>query len=176
MDGQRVGLGVDSHPFGPGAPLRLGGIEIPGAPRLSGHSDGDVALHALADALLGGAGLGDLGRLFPADGRTPEGVASADLLRDVAARVAAGGWRVAAADLTIVGARPRLGGRLDEMRAAIAALLGLDATAISVKASTGNLSGDPGAGRGILAQAIATLVPAGDPLATAQPNPEAPAP
>ena len=164
MDGPRVGLGVDSHPFGPGAPLRLGGIEIPGAPRLHGHSDGDVALHALADALLGGAGLGDLGRLFPADARTPEGVASADLLREVVSRLAAGGWRVAAADLTIVGARPKLGGRLDEMRTAIAALLGLDASAVSVKASTGNLSGDPGAGRGMLAQATATLVPVAGPL------------
>ena len=164
MDGPRVGLGVDSHPFGPGEPLRLGGIEIVGAPRLHGHSDGDVALHALADALLGGAGLGDLGRLFPADGRTPAGVASADLLRDVLGRLAAGGWRVASADLTIIGARPRLGGRLDEMRTAIATLLGLDVSAVSVKASTGNLSGDPGAGRGMFAQAIATLVPLARPL------------
>ncbi|HEX4897022.1 MAG TPA: 2-C-methyl-D-erythritol 2,4-cyclodiphosphate synthase [Candidatus Limnocylindrales bacterium] len=163
MDGPRVGLGVDSHPFGPGGPLRLGGIEIPGAPRLYGHSDGDVALHALADALLGGAGLGDLGRLFPADRRTPEGIASADLLRDVVERLASDGWRVAGADLTIVAARPRLAGQLDEMRTAIASLLGLDAAAVSVKASTGNLSGDPGAGRGILAQAVATLVPVGVP-------------
>ena len=165
MDGQRVGLGLDSHPFGPGAPLRLGGIEITGAPRLYGHSDGDVALHALADALLGGAGLGDLGRLFPADGRTPEGVASAELVRAVVAQVAAAGWRVGAADVTIVGARPRLGGRLDEMRSAIAGL-GLDPDAVSVKASTGNLSGDPGAGRAIVAQAIAILVPLGQAAAT----------
>jgi 2-C-methyl-D-erythritol 2,4-cyclodiphosphate synthase len=162
VDGQRVGLGVDSHPFGPGEPLRLGGIEIAGAPRLYGHSDGDVALHALADALLGGAGLGDLGRLYPADGRTPEGIASADVLRDIVARLAVAGWRVASADLTIVGARPRLGDRLDEMRVAIATLLGLEATAVSVKASTGNQSGDPGAGRGMVAQAIAILVPVGN--------------
>lgn len=175
MDGPRVGLGVDSHPFGPGEPLRLGGIEIAGAPRLHGHSDGDVALHALADALLGGAGLGDLGRLFPADSRTPEGIASANMLHDVVARLAARGWRVAAADLTIVGARPRLGSRLDEMRSAIATILGLDATAVSVKASTGNLSGDPGAGRGMHAQAIATLVPVGEPPATSA-GADAPAP
>ncbi len=76
----RTGIGHDSHPFGPGMPLALGGIEIAGAPRLAGHSDGDVALHALADALLGAAGLGDLGRLFPADARTPAGIASARLL------------------------------------------------------------------------------------------------
>ena len=71
----RTGFGTDRHPFGPGTGLRLGGIEIAGAPRLAGHSDGDVALHAVADALLGAAGLGDLGRLFPADARTPLGVA-----------------------------------------------------------------------------------------------------
>jgi 2-C-methyl-D-erythritol 2,4-cyclodiphosphate synthase len=159
VDGQRVGLGVDSHPFGPGEPLRLGGIEITGAPRLHGHSDGDVALHALADALLGGAGLGDLGRLYPSDARTPEGIASVKLLRDVVGRLALAGWQVGSADLTIVGDRPRLGARLDEMRAAIAGLLDLELEAVSVKASTGNLSGDPGAGRGIAAQAIATLVP-----------------
>jgi 2-C-methyl-D-erythritol 2,4-cyclodiphosphate synthase len=175
VDGQRVGLGVDSHPFGPGEPLRLGGIEIAGAPRLYGHSDGDVALHALADALLGAAGLGDLGGLYPADARTPEGIASAELLRDVVGRLAAAGWRVATADMTIVGARPRLAGRLDEMRGAIATLLDLDAAAVNVKASTGNLSGDAGAGRGIVAQAIATLVPVGEALA-ATAGAEAPAP
>ena len=176
MDGQRIGLGTDSHPFGPGEPLRLGGIEITGAPRLHGHSDGDVALHALADALLGGAGLGDLGRLHPADGRTPEGVASAELLRDVVATLAAAGWHVATADVSIVGARPRLGGRLDEMRVAIATLLGVDTGAVSVKASTGNLSGDPGAGRSIVAQAIATLVPRGNEPAPPRPEAGAPAP
>lgn len=176
MDGSRVGLGLDSHPFGPGAPLRLGGIEIAGAPRLYGHSDGDVALHALADALLGAAGLGDLGRLHPADGRTPEGVASAELLRDIVGTLAGGGWRVGTADVTIVGARPRLGGRLDDMRAAIAILLGVDVASVSVKASTGNLSGDPGAGRAIVAQAIATLLPLDRPVGTMPPGAGAPAP
>ena len=107
--GPRVGIGHDSHPFGPGTPLALGGIVIDGAPRLYGHSDGDVVLHALADALLGAAGLGDLGRLFPADGRTPRGIASTELLAEVRGRVEAAGWRPAAVDLTIVAARPRLG-------------------------------------------------------------------
>ncbi len=79
----RVGFGHDSHPFGPGTGLRLGGIEIEGAPRLAGHSDGDVVLHAVADALLGAAGLGDLGRVFPADARTPKGIASDEMLREV---------------------------------------------------------------------------------------------
>jgi 2-C-methyl-D-erythritol 4-phosphate cytidylyltransferase/2-C-methyl-D-erythritol 2,4-cyclodiphosphate synthase len=153
----RVGLGFDSHPFGPGEPLRLGGVEIAGAPRLFGHSDGDVALHAIADALLGAAALGDLGRLFPADRRTPRGVASADLLADVVARLAAAGWRPASIDVTIVGARPRLGERLADMVQAIAALLDLEPADVSVKASSGNLSGDEGAGRSISARAIATI-------------------
>src|SRR5512132_1040981 len=88
----RTGLGHDRHPFGPGEPLRLGGIEIAGAPRLHGHSDGDVVLHAIADALLGGTGLGDLGRLAPADARTPRGIASRELLSLALERVRAAGW------------------------------------------------------------------------------------
>jgi 2-C-methyl-D-erythritol 4-phosphate cytidylyltransferase/2-C-methyl-D-erythritol 2,4-cyclodiphosphate synthase len=153
----RIGFGNDSHPFGPSDGLRLGGVEIMGAPRLAGHSDGDVALHAAADALLGAAGLGDLGRLFPSDSRTPRGVASEALLREVVARLAAAGLRPASLDIVIIGARPRLGSRLDAMRAAIAGLLGLPETAVNVKASTGNLVGDEGAGRSISASAVATL-------------------
>jgi 2-C-methyl-D-erythritol 4-phosphate cytidylyltransferase/2-C-methyl-D-erythritol 2,4-cyclodiphosphate synthase len=153
----RAGLGHDSHPFGPGEPLHLGGVAIPGAPRLAGHSDGDVVLHAVADALLGAAGLGDLGRLFPADERTPRGIASAELLSDVRRRVAAAGLEAGSVDVTIVGARPRLAGHLDEMRARIAELVGLDTGAVNVKASTGNLDGNAGAGRGIEAHAIALV-------------------
>ena len=153
----RVGFGHDSHPFGPGSPLRLGGIEIAGAPRLSGHSDGDVALHAVADALLGAAGLGDLGRLFPADAGTPRGISSEALLGEVVARLAAAGLAPATVDVVIIGARPKLGARLDTMRGAIAVLLGVDEAAVNVKASTGNLAGDEGAGRSISARAVATL-------------------
>jgi 2-C-methyl-D-erythritol 4-phosphate cytidylyltransferase/2-C-methyl-D-erythritol 2,4-cyclodiphosphate synthase len=153
----RAGFGHDSHPFGPGSPLRLGGVEIAGAPRLHGHSDGDVALHAIADALLGAAGLGDLGRLFPADARTPRGIASGDLLREVVVRLASAGLRPASVDVTIIGARPRLGARLDAMRAAIASLLGIEEGTVNVKASTGNLAGDEGAGRSISARAVATV-------------------
>jgi 2-C-methyl-D-erythritol 2,4-cyclodiphosphate synthase len=156
----RVGFGHDSHPFGPGSGLRLGGVEIAGAPRLAGHSDGDVALHAVADALLGAAGLGDLGRLFPSDARTPRGVASEDLLREVVARLGAHGLRPASVDVVIIGARPKLGARLDDMRDAIARLLGVPQTAVNVKASTGNLAGDEGAGRSMAARAVATLEPA----------------
>jgi 2-C-methyl-D-erythritol 4-phosphate cytidylyltransferase / 2-C-methyl-D-erythritol 2,4-cyclodiphosphate synthase len=155
----RLGFGHDSHPFGAGSPLQLGGITLDGAPRLAGHSDGDVALHAVADALLGGAALGDLGRHFPPTSATPAGVASGDLLAAVSARVAEVGYAPSSVDLTIVAARPRLGSRLDEMRSAIAALLSLDVERVSVKASTGNLIGPEGAGRAVSAHAVAVLEP-----------------
>ena len=153
----RVGFGRDVHPFGPGSPLRLGGVEIPGAPRLHGHSDGDVVLHAIADAMLGGAGLSDLGRLFPSDDRTPAGVPSTTLLREVVRRIGEAGYRARSVDLTIEGARPRLSDRLDTMRAAVAELLGLHPSAVSAKASTGNLLGAEGAGRAIAAEAVVVL-------------------
>ncbi len=153
----RSGIGHDSHPFGPGEPLLLGGVEIAGAPRLHGHSDGDVALHAIADALLGAAGLGDLGRLFPADERTPRGVASAELLRSVCGHLAEAGWRPTSVDVTVIAARPRLAGRLEAMRASVARLLELDVSAVNLKASSGNLDGADGAGRSISALAIAMV-------------------
>jgi 2-C-methyl-D-erythritol 4-phosphate cytidylyltransferase / 2-C-methyl-D-erythritol 2,4-cyclodiphosphate synthase len=158
----RIGLGTDSHPFGPGEPLALGGLRIEGAPRLAGHSDGDVALHAVADALLGAAGLGDLGRLFPADRRTPAGIDSRVLLAAVAEKVRAAGWVAANVDLTIMAARPRLAAFLPAMGEAIAAALGVDASVVNVKASTGNLGGSEGAGRSISASAVAWLVPSGE--------------
>ncbi len=163
----RVGLGDDGHAFGPGGPLILGGVVVEGAPRLHGHSDGDVALHAVCDALLGAAGLGDLGRHFPASRATPEGIASRDLLRACLERVAAAGFAPVSVDLVIVAARPRLAGRLDEMRAAVSALLGLPVDRVNVKASTGNLAGFEGAGRGISARAVAVVAP----LARPEPAP-----
>jgi 2-C-methyl-D-erythritol 4-phosphate cytidylyltransferase / 2-C-methyl-D-erythritol 2,4-cyclodiphosphate synthase len=158
-DRMRIGLGEDVHPFGPDASLRLGGIELAGAPRLQGHSDGDVVLHAVADAILGAAGLGDLGRLFPADDRTPQGIDSAELLSTVVARAREAGFAPANVDVTIVAARPRLGDRLDEMRDRIAQLIGVRPGDVSVKASTGNLSGAEGAGRAVAARAVVTLEP-----------------
>jgi 2-C-methyl-D-erythritol 4-phosphate cytidylyltransferase/2-C-methyl-D-erythritol 2,4-cyclodiphosphate synthase len=157
QSGARIGLGLDRHPFGPGEPLMLGGIEVPGAPRLHGHSDGDVVLHALADALLGAAGLGDLGTHFPADHRTPRGIASREMLAAVVSRVSAAGYRPGSVDLTITAGRPRLGRHLSGMRDAIAGLLGIDPGQVSVKAATGNLGGDEGAGRAISAEVIARL-------------------
>lgn len=157
--GARLGQGFDRHAFGAGDGLALGGIVLREAPRLEGHSDGDAALHAIADAMLGVAGLGDIGRLFPAHEVATSGIASGQLLADVADRVRDAGWVVTAVDLNLLGARPRFGaGRLDAMRDAIGELLGLDGSAVSVKASTGNLSGDEGAGRVISASALVTLV------------------
>ncbi len=157
----RVGFGHDGHPFGPGAPLALGGLLIDGAPRLHGHSDGDVALHAVCEALLGAAGLGDLGRLFPAGPSTPAGIASTEMLAACLARVTAAGYAPVAIDVTLVGARPRLAGYLDAMAAAIAARVGLATDCVNVKASSGNLAGFEGAGRGISARAVAVVVPHG---------------
>jgi 2-C-methyl-D-erythritol 4-phosphate cytidylyltransferase/2-C-methyl-D-erythritol 2,4-cyclodiphosphate synthase len=154
---RRTGIGHDGHPFGPGEPLHLGGLEIPGAPKLHGHSDGDVVLHAIADALLGAAGMGDLGQLFPAGPSTPRGADSRELLAAVVARLAGGGWQPVAVDLTVTAARPRLGRYLDAMRGSIAGLLALDPEAVSVKASTGNLEGSEGAGRGVSTLAIVTI-------------------
>jgi 2-C-methyl-D-erythritol 4-phosphate cytidylyltransferase/2-C-methyl-D-erythritol 2,4-cyclodiphosphate synthase len=151
----RHGVGRDSHPFGSGEGLRLAGVEIPEAPRLHGHSDGDVALHAVCDALLAAAGQGDLGRLFPAGDPATRGIDSRDLVGAALERAIISGWHPSSVDLTIIGARPRLGAaRLERMREAVATLLGLPVEAASVKATTGNLSGDEGAGRTITAEAL----------------------
>jgi 2-C-methyl-D-erythritol 2,4-cyclodiphosphate synthase len=139
----RTGFAADAHAFGPGDGLRLGGVEIAAAPRLHG--------------LLGASALGDLGTVYPADERTRAGIASSELVRGVVDRLAAAGWRPVAVDLTIHAGRPRIGGQLPAMREAIATLLGLPQDAVSVKASTGNLGGDVGAGRAIEAEALATV-------------------
>jgi len=157
--GDRTGFGSDSHPFGPGDGLALGGLVLEGAPALHGHSDGDVLLHAVADALLGAAGLGDLGRIFPAGPETSRGIASAELLAAVVVRVESAGFRVKNLDCTIVGARPRLAAWLPAIGERVATLLGIDATTVNVKGSTGNLDGMEGAGRGISASAIVVLAP-----------------
>jgi 2-C-methyl-D-erythritol 2,4-cyclodiphosphate synthase len=153
--GLHFGLGQDSHGFGPEDGLYLGGVLIPDAPRLYGHSDGDVVLHALANALLAACGLPDLGRVFPAGDPQTAGIASSDLLEEVVRRAEQAGWRVGRAQVALVGARPKLGGRwLDEMRARIGQLLGLEVDDVALTASTGNLNGAEGAGRVISATAL----------------------
>jgi 2-C-methyl-D-erythritol 4-phosphate cytidylyltransferase/2-C-methyl-D-erythritol 2,4-cyclodiphosphate synthase len=154
----RLGFGQDSHGFGPDDGLWLGGMLIDQAPRLYGHSDGDVALHAIATALLSAAGLGDLGRLFPAGEARTRGIASSELLAEAVGQVVDSGWAVESAHVSIVGARPRLGGaRLELMRERVAAILGAELESVSVTASTGNLSGPEGAGRAISATALVAV-------------------
>ena len=157
----RVTMGTDSHPFGSEAGLRLGGLLVEGAPRLHGHSDGDAVLHALCDALLAAAGGGDLGRLFPSGEQRTRGIDSRELVAKVMRRFDASGQRLSGVDVTILGARPRLGGtRLDQMAVIIAELVGLERARVSVKAATGNLSGDEGAGRVISATCLVSVVAA----------------
>jgi 2-C-methyl-D-erythritol 4-phosphate cytidylyltransferase/2-C-methyl-D-erythritol 2,4-cyclodiphosphate synthase len=158
-DGLRVTQGSDSHPFGPDDGLRLGGLMMERAPRLQGHSDGDAVLHALCDALLAASGRGDLGRLFPSGERATRGVDSRELVAEVMRQVRDEGLLVASADITILGARPRLGAqRLDAMAANIAGLLDVEPQRVSVKAATANLSGDEGAGRVISASCLVSVV------------------
>jgi 2-C-methyl-D-erythritol 4-phosphate cytidylyltransferase/2-C-methyl-D-erythritol 2,4-cyclodiphosphate synthase len=157
--GERLGFGQDSHPFGPDLGLRLGGVAIDEAPRLHGHSDGDVVLHALATAVLSGSGLGDLGRHFPASDQGTSGIDSTRLMSEVVTRAAEAGWRVVGAQVGVVGARPKIGGqRLDRMCRRVAELVGVDPAAVAISASSGNLSGEEGAGRVISATALVRLV------------------
>jgi 2-C-methyl-D-erythritol 4-phosphate cytidylyltransferase/2-C-methyl-D-erythritol 2,4-cyclodiphosphate synthase len=156
---QRITHGGDSHPFGTELGLRIGGLTMETAPRLHGHSDGDVVLHALCDALLAASGGGDLGRHFPSGERATRGIDSRELVGAVMAEVRAAGLRVAGVDLTVLGARPRLGAeRLDAMAGIIAGLVDVEPAHVSVKAATGNLSGDEGAGRVISASCLVSVV------------------
>jgi 2-C-methyl-D-erythritol 4-phosphate cytidylyltransferase/2-C-methyl-D-erythritol 2,4-cyclodiphosphate synthase len=155
----RAAFGFDSHPFGPGDGLRLGGLVIEDAPRLHGHSDGDVVLHALCDGLLAAAGHGDLGRLFPPGDPDTRDVDSRVLVAEVLRRLAAAGLAPDSVDVTITAARPRLGGRrLDAMARSIATLTGVQPARVSVKASTGNLAGDDGAGRAVSAACLVRVI------------------
>jgi len=111
----RVGLGVDAHAFTEGVPLVLGGVRFDSPRGLAGHSDGDVITHALIDAVLGAAGLGDIGSLFPSDGSTPQGISSLDLLRDAVAQVRQAGYSVVNADCVLIGEEPRIAARRGEL-------------------------------------------------------------
>lgn len=155
----RFGFGEDTHGFGPGDGLMLGGVLIAEAPRLYGHSDGDVVLHSLATAILSACGLGDLGRLFPASDPGTKGIASTELMNEVIRRASEAGWSVDRAQVSLVGSRPRLGGkRLDEISRRLAALLGVELDQVAVIASTGNLSGAEGGGRVMKASALVTVI------------------
>lgn len=157
----RVGQGFDVHPFGDGGrPLVLGGVVVPGAAGLAGHSDGDALAHALADALLGAAGLGDLGRHFPDTDPSFAGADSMSLLAEVVRRTAAAGLRPVNADCTVVAESPRLSPHLDEMAGSLSAVIGAP---VSVKATRGEGLGAVGRSEGIacLAVALGETGPAG---------------
>ena len=150
----RVGLGVDAHAFADGVPLVLGGVAFDSPRGLAGHSDGDVITHALIDAVLGAAGLGDIGSLFPSDASTPEGVSSLGLLRDAVAQVRAAGYTVVNADCMLVGEQPRIADRRPELERVLAEIV---AAPVSVRATTTDRLGFTGRGEGLAAQAVALV-------------------
>jgi 2-C-methyl-D-erythritol 2,4-cyclodiphosphate synthase len=153
----RVGAGFDAHALEEGVPLVLGGVRVESPRGLAGHSDGDVIVHALIDALLGAANLGDIGSLFPSDGRTPPGVSSLALLEQAYARVRAEGWELVNADCIFIGQEPRLAPLRDGMREALAGALGVQPDRIAVRATTTDGLGFTGRGEGLAAQAVALL-------------------
>jgi 2-C-methyl-D-erythritol 2,4-cyclodiphosphate synthase len=153
----RIGMGIDAHALEEGVPLVLGGVEFDAPRGLAGHSDGDVIAHALIDAVLGAAGLGDIGELFPSSEETPVGVSSLLLLERTMAVVREGGWELVNADCIFVGEEPRIGPRRDEMRAALAQAVGADVERVTVRATTTDRLGFTGRGEGLAAQAVALL-------------------
>ena len=153
----RVGIGVDAHAFADGVPLVLGGVEFEAPRGLAGHSDGDVIAHALIDALLGAAGLGDIGSLFASDDERWRGASSLDLLARAYSDVRAAGWALINADCVLVGEEPRIAGRRDEMRARLAGALEEQPDRVGVRATTTDRLGFAGRGEGLAALAVALL-------------------
>ena len=156
MNDLRIGLGFDAHAFTDGIPLVLGGVRFEHPRGLAGHSDGDVITHAVIDALLGAAGLGDIGSLFPSDGSIPEGIDSLELLRDAYARVREAGYELVNADCVLIGQQPRIADRRGELEAKLSEVV---AAPVSVRATTTDHLGFTGRGEGLAAQAVALLAP-----------------
>ena len=156
---RRFGLGFDSHPADPDRPLVLGGVRFEGERGLAGHSDGDVVIHALADALLGAAALGDIGRHFPDTDPGTEGIAGTELLGRTLELLAGHGYGPESCDVVVLAERPPIGPRSDEMRAVLAAALGIGPERVSVKASRPEGLGLTGDGAACLA--LAVVAPAG---------------
>ena len=153
----RAGIGYDVHPLAAGRRLVLGGVEVPFERGLDGWSDADVLTHAVIDALLGAAALGDIGSHFPPGDARYKGISSLALLETMREKLAAAGWRVVNIDATVVAEKPRLHDHIDAMRENISRALNVDTDRISVKASTANGVGAIGHGEGIAAHAIAML-------------------
>jgi 2-C-methyl-D-erythritol 2,4-cyclodiphosphate synthase len=153
----RVGTGFDAHALVEGVPLVLGGVEIPHSHGLAGHSDGDVLAHALTDAILGAAGLGDIGALFPSDDSRWHGADSLDLLSRAYDDVRAAGWTLVNADVLLIGEEPRIAPHREAMRGRLAGALGADRDRVNVRATTTDGLGFPGRAEGLAATAVALV-------------------
>jgi 2-C-methyl-D-erythritol 2,4-cyclodiphosphate synthase len=153
----RVGIGVDAHALVYGVPLVLGGVELESARGLAGHSDGDVIAHALIDAVLGAAGLGDIGSLFPSGAAEWEGASSLDLLARAYAQVRASGFELENADCVFVGEEPRIAPVREAMRERLADAMGVEPSRVNVRATTTDRLGFTGRGEGLAALAVALL-------------------
>ena len=155
--GIRVGTGYDSHRFDPGRPLLLGGVHFPDSPGLKGFSDGDAVAHAVIDALLGAACMGDIGTHFPPGDEAWRGADSMDLLSRAVGMLREARWVVGNVDVTVICERPRIGPRAGEMRTRLAERMGVEADAVSVKGKSNEGLGWIGRGEGIAVQAVAML-------------------
>ncbi len=153
----RVGVGYDSHRFGPGGPMRLGGIDVPADVHCDGHSDGDAICHALTDAVLGAAGLGDIGELYPDTDPANRGRDSVEMLAAALALVGRAGFRVVNVDATVVAERPKIGPHRAAMRDRLATVLGVAADCVGVKGKTNERMGWVGRGEGLAVVAVAML-------------------
>lgn len=158
----RIGIGYDSHPFDASRPLVLGGVVIPDAPGLAGHSDGDAVAHAVTDAVLGAAGRGDIGQWFPSDDARWRDADSMELLRRVVNTLMEQGLKVGNVDVTVVCERPRIGPHVAGMRAGLAAALGVPHDAVSVKGKSNEGMGWIGRGEGLMVMAVALMLQSGD--------------
>ncbi|MGH6623116.1 MAG: 2-C-methyl-D-erythritol 2,4-cyclodiphosphate synthase [Burkholderiaceae bacterium] len=157
----RIGQGFDVHALVPGRRLVIGGVEIPHAQGLLGHSDADVLLHAITDAILGAAGLGDIGKLFPDSDEKYRGADSRELLRAACLRTRGAGWRIENIDATVIAEQPRIAPHVAAMKTAIASACDIDVDAINVKGKTTEKLGLTGRGEGIAAMAVALLAKEG---------------
>ena len=157
MTDLRVGIGVDAHALEEGVPLVLGGVAIDYARGLAGHSDGDVVAHALIDAILGAANLGDIGSLFPSGDEQYRGASSLDLLWEAYREVREAGWELVNADCVLIAEEPRIGDVRDEMCERLATALGVEPSRVSVRATTTDRLGFTGRGEGLAAHAVALL-------------------
>jgi 2-C-methyl-D-erythritol 2,4-cyclodiphosphate synthase len=157
MSELRVGLGVDAHTFAEGVPLVLGGLELDSPRGLAGHSDGDVIAHALIDAILGAAGLGDIGSLFPPGDLKWEGASSLDLLRRASAQAREAGWELVNADCVLIGEEPRIAPMREQMRVRLAEAAGVAPELVNVRATTTDGLGFTGRRDGLAAQAVALV-------------------